>query len=83
MEGLKVCIRYIFILSLVILCGIFLTDWFFTREGDLLNDTLVGIMIGAPIGWFGAFVSYYTTEKITEMLKKDGGENATPPSPDN
>ena len=42
MEGLKVCIRYIFILSLVILCGIFLTDWFFTREGDLLNDTLVG-----------------------------------------
>ena len=70
MEGLKICMRYIFILSVLIICGVFATDWWFTRDGDLLNDTLVGVMIGAPIGWFGAFVAYYTTEKISQMLEK-------------
>ena len=82
MEGLKTCMRYIFILSVTILAGVFATDWWFTRDGDLLNDTLVGVMIGAPIGWFGAFVAFYTTEKVSEMKKKeevaDGGSD--PPS---
>ena len=82
MEGLKHCMRYIFILSVLIICGVFATDWWFTRNGNLLNDTLVGVMIGAPIGWFGAFVAYYTTEKVSEMLNKDdkdAGDNDTPP----
>ena len=85
MEGLKICMLYIFILSALIVCGIFVTDWFFTRDGDLLNDTLVGVMMGAPIGWFGAFVAFYTTEKISEKLKKDGegDSDAAPPSSDN
>ena len=71
MEGLKSCMRYIFILSLLIIVGVFATDWWFTRDGDLLNDTLVGVLIGAPLGWFGAFVAYYTTEKIGEIIKRD------------
>ena len=70
MEGLKTCMRYVFILSILILLGIFITDWFFTRDGDLLNDTLVGVMMGAPLGWFGAFVAFYTTEKVNEMINK-------------
>lgn len=70
MEGLKTCMRYIFILSILILLGIFITDWFFTRNKDLLNDTIVGVMLGSPIGWFGAFVAFYTTEKISEMKNK-------------
>lgn len=70
MEGLKTCMRYVFILSAMIIVGVFATDWWFTRDGDLLNDTLVGVMIGAPIGWFGAFVAFYTTEKVTQMLNK-------------
>ena len=81
MQDLKTCMRYIFILSTLIVCGVFVTDWFFTRNGDLLNDTLVGVMIGAPIGWFGAFVAYYTTEKVSELVKKD--TDGSPPSPDN
>ena len=83
MEGLKTCMRYIFILSTLIVCGVFVTDWFFTRNGDLLNDTLVGVMIGAPIGWFGAFVAYYTTEKMTELSKRGVGKDGSPPRPDN
>ena len=87
MEGLKICMRYIFILSVLIICGVFATDWWFTRDGDLLNDTLVGVMIGAPIGWFGAFVAYYTTEKISQMLEKgdntDDETDTAPPRPDN
>ena len=82
MEGLKSCMRYIFILSALIILGVFATDWWFTRDGDLLNDTLVGVMIGAPIGWFGSFVGYYTTEKVSQMLKKDTeGDNGKNPSP--
>ena len=85
MEGLKTCMRYIFILSAMIIVGIFATDWWFTRDGDLLNDTLVGVMMGAPIGWFGSFVAYYTTEKVAEMLKKENDDATTdaPPSSDN
>lgn len=86
MQELKTCMRYIFILSAMIIVGVFATDWWFTRDGDLLNDTLVGVMIGAPIGWFGAFVAYYTTEKISEMVKKEDaqdGNHQTPPSTDN
>ena len=80
MEGLKSCMRYIFILSALIILGVFATDWWFTRDGDLLNDTLVGVMIGAPIGWFGSFVGYYTTEKVSQMLKKDTeGDNGNNP----
>ena len=71
MEGLKACMRYVFILSAMIIVGIFATDWWFTRDGNLLNDTLVGIMMGAPLGWFGAFVTFYTTEKVTQILSKD------------
>ena len=85
MEALKTCMRYIFILSMTILTGVFATDWWFTRDGDLLNDTLVGVMIGAPIGWFGAFVAFYTTEKISEMTNKENndGNDPTPPGTDN
>ena len=81
MEGLKICMRYIFVLSLLILVGVFATDWWFTRNGDLLNDTLVGVMIGAPLGWFGSVISFYTTEKISEMTKKEEVENGSNPPP--
>ena len=74
--------RYVFILSAMIITGVFATDWWFTKDGNLLNDTLVGVMIGAPIGWFGAFVAFYTTEKISQMTKGAKGRDSTPPSTD-
>ena len=81
MQELKTCMRYIFILSVMILVGVFVTDWWFTRDNDLLNDTLVGVLIGAPIGWFGAFVAFYTTEKVSTMIKKEEKHNGNhPPS---
>ena len=81
MEGLKTCMRYIFILSALIIVGVFATDWWFTRDGDLLNDTLVGVMIGAPIGWFGAFVAFYTTEKVSQLTQKEETAHGTRPPP--
>ena len=80
MQELRTCMRYIFILSVIIIVGVFATDWWFTRDNDLLNDTLVGVLIGAPIGWFGGFVAYYTTEKVSEMLKKEEVDNGKNPS---
>ena len=81
MQELKACMRYIFILSVMIIVGVFATDWWFTRDGDLLNDTLVGVMIGAPIGWFGSFVGFYTTEKVSQMKKKEELTNGSDPPP--
>ena len=74
MDGLRVCMRYVFCLSLMIVAGVFATDWFFTREGDLLNDTIVGILIGAPIGWFGSCIAFFTTEKVQDLVNKTKGE---------
>ena len=86
MEGLKACMRYVFILSVMIIVGIFATDWWFTRDGDLLNDTLVGVMMGAPIGWFGCFVAFYTTEKVNDRVKQKtevaNGGSVPPPGTD-
>ena len=86
MEGLNRCMLYVFLLSLVIIVGIFATDWWFTPDGKLLNDTLVGVLIGAPIGWFGAIVAFYTTEKVSEIIQKTKDANdgsQTPPSENN
>lgn len=84
-QGLKRCMLYIFILSVLIISGVFATDWWFTREGDLLNDTLVGIMIGAPIGWFGACLAFYTTlrEGAPTDEEDETDESETPPGADN
>ena len=60
--ALEKIMQQVFILSLLIYPGIFITDWFFTRNKDILNDTIVGVLIGAPIGWYGATLAYYTTE---------------------
>ena len=60
--GLPSTMQQIFTLSLVIFIGIFITDWWFTRDKDLLNDTIVGVLIGAPIGWYGCTLAFYTTE---------------------
>ena len=71
MDGLRKCMQYVYWLSLVIIVGIFATDWFFTRDGDLLNDTIVGILIGAPIGWFGAIIGFFTTDKVQEFVNNN------------
>ena len=54
----------VFVLVSIIMAGIFITDWFFIDPNGerLMTETLVGILIGAPLGWVGAYVAYYTTE---------------------
>ena len=47
------------IVGLIIGC-LFVSDWFFNRT--LLTETLVGILIGTPLGWIGAYVAFYTVE---------------------
>ena len=47
------------IVGLIIGC-IFISDWFFGRE--VLTETLIGILIGTPLGWIGAYVAFYTVE---------------------
>ena len=49
----------LFIVGLIIV-GLFVSDWFFNHA--LLTETLVGILIGAPLGWIGAYVAFYTVD---------------------
>lgn len=52
-------IGVLIIVGLIIAC-IFVSAWFF--DSDVLTETLVGILIGTPLGWIGAYVAFYTVE---------------------
>ena len=52
-------IGVLIIVALIIAC-IFISDWVFGRT--VLTETLVGILIGTPLGWIGAYVAFYTVE---------------------
>ena len=56
----KILMIGVLIIVVIILAGIFISDWVFGRE--LLTETLVGILIGTPLGWIGAYVAFYTVE---------------------
>lgn len=44
----------------LIIIGLFASDWFFNRT--LLTETPIGILIGTPLGWIGAYVAFYTVD---------------------
>ena len=50
----------VLVIVVIILSGIFISDWYFDR--GLLTETLVGILIGTPLGWIGAYVAFYTVD---------------------
>ena len=56
----KILMIGVLIIVGIILSGIFISDWFFNQE--LLTETLVGILIGTPLGWIGAYVAFYTVD---------------------
>ena len=60
LERLILMIGVLIIVSGIILC-LFISDWYFNK--NILTETLVGILIGAPLGWIGAYVGFYTIEK--------------------
>ena len=59
-------IGVLIVVGIIISC-IFISDWFFNRT--LLTETLVGILIGTPLGWIGAYVAFYTVDT------KDSGDS--------
>ena len=50
----------VLIIVIGIIACIFISDWYFGRP--ILTETLVGILIGTPLGWLGAYVAFYTVE---------------------
>ena len=56
----KILMIGVLIIVVIILSGIFISDWVFNRT--LLTETLVGILIGTPLGWIGAYVAFYTVD---------------------
>ena len=63
----KILMIGVLIIAFLIIAAIFVSDWVFNR--GLLTETLVGILIGAPLGWIGAYVAFYTVES-----QKDGDD---------
>ena len=56
----KILMIGVLIIAFLIITAIFVSDWFFNSA--LLTETLVGILISAPLGWIGAYVAFYTVE---------------------
>ena len=64
MNERKILMIGVLLIVLGIIVCIFISDWYFNRT--LLTETLVGILIGTPLGWIGAYVSFYTVESDKE-----------------
>ena len=60
MRERKILMVGVLVIVLGIIGCIFISDWYFNRT--LLTETLVGILIGTPLGWIGAYVAFYTVE---------------------
>ena len=60
----KILMIGVLLIVLGIIVCIFISDWYFNRT--LLTETLVGILIGTPLGWIGAYVAFYTVESDKE-----------------
>ena len=56
----KILMIGVLAIVIIILLGLFISDWVFERS--LLTETLVGILIGTPLGWIGAYVAFYTVD---------------------
>ena len=56
----KILMIGVLVIAALIISAVFVSDWFFDRS--LLTETLIGILIGAPLGWIGAYVGFYTVE---------------------
>ena len=64
------------------LCGLilgllFVTDWYF--KNDLLSETLVGLLVGVPLGWIGAMNGYFfpSARNANGQAKAPVDKNAT------
>ena len=60
----------IFIYTLLLTAALFISDWYFKKT--YLTPTLIGILIGAPLGWIGASVNYFFQKKNNQ---KNGHAN--------
>lgn len=60
MKERKILMVGVLIIVGIIIACIFISDWFF--NSTLLTETLIGILIGTPLGWIGAYVAFYTVE---------------------
>ena len=51
----------IFLIVGGILACLFISDWYFKKT--YLTPTLIGILIGTPLGWIGSSVNYFFQRK--------------------
>lgn len=59
----------IFVYAVLLTGALFVSDWFFQKA--YLTPTLVGILIGAPLGWIGSSVNYFFQRKQDQKRERD------------
>ena len=60
-------IGVLFLVALVMI-GLFIID--VMTENEILNETIIGMLIGGSFGWVGAYIAFYTT-----MNDNDNGKS--------
>ena len=49
------------VLVLLVMSGLFVTDWFFNDE--IIGEQTAGLIIGIALGWVTSFVAFETTRE--------------------
>ena len=60
----------IFIYVTLLTSALFISDWFFDKS--YLTETLIGILIGTPLGWVGSSVNYFFQRKQDNKQNGEG-----------
>ena len=60
----------IFVYAVLLTAALFIGDFYFGKT--YLTATLVGILIGAPLGWIGSSVTYFFQRKQQNGEKTNG-----------
>lgn len=61
--------RGIFVFGILLTGALFAGDFWFDKT--YLTPTLVGILIGAPLGWIGSSVNYFFQRKQDKKENQD------------
>lgn len=62
----------IFLYAILLTAALFIGDFWFNK--NYLTATLVGILIGAPLGWIGSSVTYFFQRKQQQNEEKKNGQ---------
>ena len=68
MSERRILLIGVLVLVALVMTGLFIID--VMTENEILNETIIGMLIGGSFGWVGAYIAFYTT-----MNDNDNGKS--------